>query len=128
MANLRGEALLQSGRAEAALREFERIPSAQGSATTYARCASALETLGRYADADAALSRALELSPGVGVFHAQRARVRAELGRCEEAIADYDVALRVNPADSASLKGRGVCRLRGGSLLSGMGDLIGSWR
>ena len=43
-----------------------------------------------------------------------RALVFLKLGKLDQAIADYDAALKLNPAFARSLYGRGVARLKKG--------------
>jgi tetratricopeptide (TPR) repeat protein len=56
-----------------------------------------LSLLGRDAEAEAELTRFLQSGPGAGAAFAERARLRARSGRSEEAIADYDAALELEP-------------------------------
>jgi tetratricopeptide (TPR) repeat protein len=52
-----------------------------------------------------------------------RAFVYMRLGRIEEAIADYDAALKLRPAQASSLFGRGIVKLRKGATEDGQADL-----
>ena len=47
-----------------------------------------------------------------------------KLGKTKEAIADYDLALRVNPKHASALYGRGLAKVRSGSLSAGNHDIL----
>jgi tetratricopeptide (TPR) repeat protein len=52
-----------------------------------------------------------------------RAFVKLRLGRLEDAIADYDAALTLQPKLAFSLYGRGVAKLRAGRKAEGQADI-----
>jgi tetratricopeptide (TPR) repeat protein len=45
------------------------------------------------------------------------------MGKAEDAIADYNIALQLNPSLAASLYGRGVAKLKKGDTDSGNSDI-----
>ncbi|MGE0725129.1 MAG: tetratricopeptide repeat protein [Alphaproteobacteria bacterium] len=64
--------------------------------------AMALATLGRLAEADRALSTALELDPSRAELHHNRGRILAGAGRHEAAIASFRRALEIEPTLAAA--------------------------
>lgn len=77
----------------------------------------ALETA--LADCD----EALRLLPTATPIQDSRAFVLLRLGRYDEAIAQYDAALKDRPASGSSLYGRGLAKLRKGMAAEGQADL-----
>ncbi|MGO9465950.1 MAG: tetratricopeptide repeat protein, partial [Isosphaeraceae bacterium] len=67
--------------------------------------------MGQPAKADAELSKVIELNPGDGTLHRDRARLRAELQRSNEALIDFTRALEINPADWGIWDDRGMLYL-----------------
>ena len=64
----------------------------------------------RYADAEPALRRAIELEPGEAPYHVYLGHVVARLDRMEEAVAAYREATRLAPIDPAGWKGLGLAQ------------------
>ena len=45
------------------------------------------------------------------------------MGQANNAIADYDAALRINPKHPSALYGRGIAKMRTGNAVGGDGDI-----
>lgn len=88
------------GDAEGALELYseviELVPTATWLLTQRAEISS---RLGRFADTEADLDRALELAPDDADVRAVRARLRLQEGRPEEALAEIDRAVELDPDD-----------------------------
>jgi tetratricopeptide (TPR) repeat protein len=68
-------------------------------------------------------NEALRLKPDEANTMDSRAFVYLRLDRLDEAIADYDAVLKINPKLPASLYGRGLARLRKGDTANGDADV-----
>lgn len=53
-----------------------------------------------------------------------RGFVYLRLNRLDDAIADYDAGLKINPRTAASLYGRGIAKLRKGDTAAGQADIV----
>jgi len=96
-ANL-GAVYLAAGRLEEALQEIDRAESlGKQDAHTETRRAMALEALGRPAEAEASLRRAVRRDPQLGRAHALLGEVLRRQGRVDEAQAELAQALRWEP-------------------------------
>ena len=63
--------------------------------------------LGRVSEAMSDLARAIELNPQYPNAYFNRAELKYKQGDYPGAVADYTIALKLGPADSAILNGRG---------------------
>ncbi len=104
-----------------------RFPAgALGREATLARV-EALLALGRRGDALGVLDdAAVGDLPRARTVRATRGELRAELGRCADAIKDFDLLLATGPRDAyaeRALYGRAVCRLRDGQAAHARADL-----
>jgi tetratricopeptide (TPR) repeat protein len=77
----------------------------------YSGLAKALIKTRRYAEAEEAASKAIELG---GANHADRGQARTERGKLEEGLSDYLVALKSAPDDGGILRDLGLIHLRRG--------------
>jgi tetratricopeptide (TPR) repeat protein len=82
--------------------------------TLRARLGRACVELGRWAEADAELSRAIELGAAGSEEWYHRGFARLRLGRAEEAAADMTKVLRLKPGHVSALSARAVLRARQG--------------
>ena len=88
----------EAGRYEEAAREYARLVADKpDDGSLRASYAGALGALGRYEDAYAELTKAIELEPlNVEAYH-NRAVIRERRGDTAAAIADYQIAVKYNP-------------------------------
>ena len=70
--------------------------------------------------------QALKQEPEDSQVIDSRAWVKLRLGRFDDAIADFDKALAIQPGQAASLFGRGLARLRKGDKAGGEMDMAGA--
>ena len=77
--------------------------------------------------ADQDFSDALTTFRGDQDLILKRGMARRALGRCEEAVRDFDVILAANPGNWEAEKARGYCRIDNGEILGGIGDVFSSW-
>ena len=61
--------------------------------------------------------------PGDGYILDSRGFVYLRLGQFDDAIADYNAALKINPKIASSLYGRGVAKLKKGDSSGGTVDM-----
>ena len=54
---------------------------------------------------------------------ALRGLVRLRLDRVDDALADFDAALKISPATAVALYGRGMARLKAGDSAAGNADI-----
>ncbi len=94
----RGEGLLDVGRPEQALAEFDRALGRGMDRRFLASRAAALQALGRHEEALAAFGEALDAWPEEPAVMAARARVLAALARTEDAENSLDVLQGLDPA------------------------------
>ena len=66
---------------------------------------------------------ALRLAPNNATFMDSRGFVYLKLNRLDEAIADYDAALKVNPKLAGALYGRGLAKQKKGDQAAGDTDI-----
>ncbi|MGV3572544.1 MAG: tetratricopeptide repeat protein [Ramlibacter sp.] len=69
---------------------------------------------GAYEDAIASFTRAIALAPGRASLRVRRGAAFEAMGRLPEAAADYQAALRIDPADGATLERATLCMLESG--------------
>jgi tetratricopeptide (TPR) repeat protein len=74
-------------------------------------------------DCNVALKRAPKASEFYGRVSNSRGLVFLRLGRCDEAIADWDAAVKWIPKDAWSWYGRGICKLRKQQAAAGEADI-----
>ena len=70
-------------------------------AEAYYNCGHALSTTQRFSDAVDIFTRLIELSPS-GRSYCERGQIHQSLGRMEDALADYDMGIEVEPGYSAN--------------------------
>lgn len=89
------------------------IQSDPGYADAYnGRCLARAEAGTDLAQALADCNQALKLDAGDGYILDSRGFVYLRLGQFDDAIADYNAALKINPKIASSLYGRGVAKLK----------------
>ena len=123
-----GDALMVAGRTEEARRAYERsVALTEGAPATLAKRGQANYALGRYDLAEADFNDALKSFRGDQDLMLKRGLALRALDRCDEAVKDFDMLLVANPSNWEAEKARGYCRIESGSVLSGIGDVVGSW-
>lgn len=105
----------------AALTTTERAMTFNIRANTY-------DAMKKHELAIADYSEVIRLLPKWPYGYANRALEYCRLQRCKEALRDYDKALELSPANSWSLYGRGVARIRSGDRVGGEADLAAAAR
>ena len=78
---------------------------------------------GKMADARIDYLRSLELTPDSHVAHNEMGLFLLRTGQFDDAIAEYDIALRLRPGAAYSLYGRGLAYERKGDQARGEADL-----
>jgi tetratricopeptide (TPR) repeat protein len=79
--------------------------------------------LRQYADALRAFQVCVALAPRCAECYASRAQVLAALGRSEQALCDYDRALRLDPRLAAAALNRGILHFRLGRRAAALADV-----
>jgi tetratricopeptide (TPR) repeat protein len=74
----------------------------------YSNRGNTYKNLGRYDEALADYTRAIERDPAYALAYNNRGVTYADLGRSEEALADYTRAIELDPADATAYSNRGV--------------------
>ncbi|MDE2357683.1 MAG: tetratricopeptide repeat protein, partial [Alphaproteobacteria bacterium] len=97
--------------------------SAETRAATLLNRAWSLSLQDRMAEARADYESALDLTPNSHVAHNEMGLFLLRTGDYDNAIAQYDTALRLRPGAAYSLYGRGVAYLREGKTDKGQADL-----
>lgn len=87
------------------------------------RCLARAEAGIDLAQALSDCNRALTLHPGDAYILDSRGLVYLRLGRYDDAIADYDTALKTDPKIASSLYGRGVAKRKKGDSAGGTVDM-----
>jgi tetratricopeptide (TPR) repeat protein len=87
------------------------------------RCLARAEVGSDLALALSDCNQALKLRPGDAYILDSRGFVYLRLGRFDDAIADYDTALKTNPKIATSLYGRGVAKQKKGDSAGGTVDM-----
>ncbi len=107
-----GRAFLLRGDLQGAQREFksalQREPAGLWPNFYSGICAYQMR---RYDDAVAAFSLCIGAAPGDGGCYYNRALAHAALGHIEQALADYDSALRLDPANAAAAANRRMLQI-----------------
>jgi lipoprotein NlpI len=103
------------------LREPDLGPDLESTILTNRAWASSL--LGKMGDARADYERAIALTPDSHVAHNEYALFLLRLGQLDQAIAQYDIALKLRPGAAYSLYGQGVAYLRKGDQARGDDNL-----
>jgi Flp pilus assembly protein TadD len=88
----------------------------------------ALTALGRHAEAESALERSLALRPVYADAHNNLAGLYREAGRLPEALAQYDLALRHDPASESLRYNRSLALLQMGQWAEGWREYAHRWR
>jgi tetratricopeptide (TPR) repeat protein len=124
---LRGWLERRAGDFAGAARAFGRAAAGPAPAAwCLALHGEALLESGRLEEAEAELSRALELHPRYPDALCWRAEARRRAGRIAEAIADFDAALAVEPGHLRARRGRGLAACAAGDFRSSARDLAGA--
>ena len=89
---------------------------------------SALRALGRFAEADECLDKALTHRPGWSVAHNNRGNALKELGQYEAAMSNFEAAIASNPDDADAYCNRGVAYRELGHLERALADFARSTR
>ena len=110
-----GYAMYKSGNLGQALADFEEASKLCPTCSTpYRDKALVLDALHRNAEAAAAAGRAIALNPRSAGAFLVRGVLKAHAGRHDQAIADYDEALRLDPDLELARKARDAAVKRGG--------------
>jgi tetratricopeptide (TPR) repeat protein len=118
----RAEALLALGRYEDAGKALDRYLHGEKPTATVYRVRGLIHAgLRRYAEAVDAYGRSLALRQDAGTL-AYRGWAYLELDAPRPALADFEAALRLDPAQTDALCGRGSARVRLGRLADGVAD------
>jgi tetratricopeptide (TPR) repeat protein len=122
--NRRGELLIDTGRQQEAIRDFQVAISLNPD------CSLAIHnravTLAQQNETAAALrdfNRVIELNPGLAIAYRNRAELLASLGRIEEALRDYTRALDGLPDNAELYRARGSAWHRAGDYEHALADL-----
>lgn len=80
-----------------------------------------------YAAARSDLDRAIMLRPQDARLRFARGDILRRLGRCDDAIRDFDAGLSLDPGNAAARSARASCKLSEGRYLGAASDMIVSW-
>ena len=105
--NRRGETRGKEGRDKEALADFEAAVEAGGTWRAIHNRGVSYAALGRVSEAMSDLNRAIDLNQQYPNAYFNRAELKYKQGDYPGAVADYTIALKLGPADSAILNGRG---------------------
>lgn len=105
--NRRGETRAKEGRDKEALADFEAAVEAGGTWRAIHNRGVSYAALGRVSEAMSDLNRAIEMNAQYPNAYFNRAELKYKQGDYPGAVADYTIALKLGPADSAILNGRG---------------------
>ena len=121
----RAQILVRSGRLKEAAAEFiwARAKSADDAQALNALCWAQATVNVTLKDALADCDASLKLAPKLAQTLDSRAFVLLRLGRYQESIASYSLALASDPAEAMSLYGRGIAKLRDGDANGGQADM-----
>ena len=106
----RGELYQRRGENERALVDFNHAISLGGgdNGLVYKLKGAALASLKRLPEAEAALSKALEVNKNYDAIYYDRAKLYCSDGKYDKAVADYTYYLRLKPNDPRALSGRAL--------------------
>lgn len=111
--NRRGELAADAGRDEAALEDFEKSVSLDGTRWRAIHNRGVSYALfGRYDEAAADFDKTIELRPDYTHAWFNRGELHSQQGQWSAAIQDYDEAFRLQPNDAAVLASRGHAHYR----------------
>jgi hypothetical protein len=118
--NNRGSVLLEIGRTQEALEDFERAITLQPeSVLAHNNRGNALRFIGKPTEALAAYDRAIELREDFTEAHTNRGTALQELHHFEEAAASYDRALALDAANVEATWNKALLKLLNGDLQEG---------
>ena len=123
----RGQAYLAKGQFALASKDFERLIKLKpDNAGAFLHLSLADNGGGDYDRAIAHADQAIRLSPLSGATEAFDSRGNAHLhqGKVDDAIGDYDSALKLDPTNWQPLYGRGVAKIRTGDTVGGQADIV----
>src|SRR5437867_2779655 len=101
--NNRGAALLQQGKLEQAVAEFQRaVEMAPASAVVHANLGYAYDRQGRTDEAIAAYRKVLELDPGNALARNNLGNLYSKNGLHDDAIREFEELLRRDPANAGA--------------------------
>lgn len=109
------ESLMQMGQYKRVVDDYATkvLPDAQANARFQTALATSLNILGRRAEAEGVLKRALEASPSYLPARIFQARLSADGGDIDRALADIDAVLKADPRHVEALRVRGDFLLYG---------------
>lgn len=123
MLTLRGVAYDKGGRTALAQADFSKALEGKRPAALNSVCWELATADISLATALDACNAAIAKAPTSSDIIDSRGFVLMRLGRYHQAIAAYDAALKLNPLQTSSLYGRGICELRLGERKRGQADI-----
>jgi tetratricopeptide (TPR) repeat protein len=108
---VRGNCQKSIGRFEDALASYKKANQIQPAGETCFNSGLILLEIGKPSEAMDSFNQAIKLAPHLAKLRVARGDTFSALGKIQEAVADYKVALSLTPADSETLKKATVCLL-----------------
>jgi len=108
---VRGNCQKSIGQFESALASYKKANQIQPSVEPHFNAGLILVELNKPSEAIDSFSQAIKLAPNLAKLRIARADIFDSLGKTQEAVADYKMALTLVPADGQTLKKASLCLL-----------------